>query len=282
MVCLHGAPGSHRDFRHFLAAFDDQNLRILALDLPGYGQTSIKATKSATGPALADCVVEFLDAMDLRNNVILVGHSFGGLLAMEVAAKEADRSRIAGLVLLCSAGLRPHRSLRPFRGLQLLTYLIEHPWTRPVFLPFTRFLYVRLFGFPSRTSLTDVLHAQLWIAHTNFDRIGRELIPKLQKYPLLGAYTKNDPLVETSVSKELYDQFPEQRKRILEFETGRHNIQKAKAPELAQWIPSTENPLTSRAGIPAARARVTNSWLCSVQSPRWVSIISFTDRGSSP
>lgn len=72
----------------------------LVPDLPGYGRSP--AWDQALGiPALADVVLEILDALGLER-VVLVGNSMGGPVSLEVAHKAPER--VGGIVLASPAG----------------------------------------------------------------------------------------------------------------------------------------------------------------------------------
>ncbi|TIC80819.1 alpha/beta hydrolase [Nocardioides sp. GY 10127] len=88
VVALHGWARNRADWAPVL---DDTD--ALALDLPGHGATP--EPESAWGSAeYADWVIEILSTLD---RPVLAGHSFGGRVAVQVAAKRPDLVR--GLVL---------------------------------------------------------------------------------------------------------------------------------------------------------------------------------------
>lgn len=93
LVFLHGIGGNQ-------SAFDDQlrttggDWRAVAWDMPGYGASP--ALPEMTFPALADSLAGLLDHLDVERAVV-VGHSMGGMVAQELAARHP--SRLAGLVL---------------------------------------------------------------------------------------------------------------------------------------------------------------------------------------
>ena len=74
------------------------NHSIYAVDLPGHGRSPAPAL--ATIEAMADCLEAFLDAQAL-DRVIPVGHSMGGLIALELARRA--NPRLLGQVIVASS-----------------------------------------------------------------------------------------------------------------------------------------------------------------------------------
>ncbi len=116
VLALHGWRRDHRDFD---AVFAPAGIDAIALDLPGFG--SAAAPEAVWGsPEYAEAVAAVLDEMQPR--VVVLGHSFGGRVAVHLAANHPDR--IAGLVLSGTplhrppgARSRPRLRFRMARGL---------------------------------------------------------------------------------------------------------------------------------------------------------------------
>lgn len=103
LVFLHGLGGSQTTWQVVLPDLVAQH-RVVALDLPGHG-LSDKPSPEETDYSLnglAQAITEALDALDLPP-VVLIGHSLGGAVAMQVALQHPER--ISRLVLVDSAGL---------------------------------------------------------------------------------------------------------------------------------------------------------------------------------
>ncbi|MCE2528285.1 MAG: alpha/beta hydrolase [Acidimicrobiia bacterium] len=104
VVALHGWGRDRRDFRRVLEGLD-----AMAIDLPGFGATPPPA--GAAGAAgYARMVASWLE--QLPGPQILVGHSFGGRVAVVLAATRPEL--VAGLVLVGVPLL--HRLDRTARG----------------------------------------------------------------------------------------------------------------------------------------------------------------------
>jgi pimeloyl-ACP methyl ester carboxylesterase len=76
---------------------------VLALSLPGHGESGPAAGAHAPGADLAPFVAAFLSAVGVEAPIDLVGHAAGGVIALRLAL--ADPSRIRTLTLVDSAGL---------------------------------------------------------------------------------------------------------------------------------------------------------------------------------
>lgn len=94
LLFLHGTGCDASDWRVVIKELP-QNRRCIALDFRGHGQSSVPIQAFSLSD-LADDVLHLIDDLRLQE-VVIVGHSLGGMVAMEVAQHS---SRVAGLVLL--------------------------------------------------------------------------------------------------------------------------------------------------------------------------------------
>ena len=97
VVLLHGQPGTGADWQQ-VADRLPPGLGVIAPDRPGYGASRQPAGGFDAG---ARAVLAELDARGI-DRAVLVGHSYGGGVALATARLAADR--VAGLVLLASIG----------------------------------------------------------------------------------------------------------------------------------------------------------------------------------
>jgi len=103
LFCLHGDPGSSRDFATLLAEIADVR-SVYAPDLPGCGESdpSPDGTVSEAASAVADL------ANDLRlRQIDLLGVSTGAAVALELAALKPELVRRLVLVGIPKADLPP-------------------------------------------------------------------------------------------------------------------------------------------------------------------------------
>jgi 3-oxoadipate enol-lactonase len=97
VVLLHGQPGSAADWQQ-VADRLPRTLGVVALDRPGYGASRQAADGFAVN---ARAVVAELDARGI-GRAVLVGHSYGGGVALAAAGLAPER--VEALVLLASVG----------------------------------------------------------------------------------------------------------------------------------------------------------------------------------
>jgi pimeloyl-ACP methyl ester carboxylesterase len=97
VVLLHGQPGSRADWQQVTAQLP-ATLHAIAVDRPGYGSSPLPAGGFADG---ARAVLDDLDARGIRR-AVLVGHSYGGGVALSAAVLAPDR--VEAVVLLAGVG----------------------------------------------------------------------------------------------------------------------------------------------------------------------------------
>jgi pimeloyl-ACP methyl ester carboxylesterase len=106
IVLLHGWGGESRSF-HPLQQALAPSFRTLAPDLPGFGRSALPPTTWGVDD-YADHLTTWLDDLSIERTS-LIGHSFGGRVAIVLAATRPDR--VDKLVLTASAGILPRRTL---------------------------------------------------------------------------------------------------------------------------------------------------------------------------
>jgi pimeloyl-ACP methyl ester carboxylesterase len=99
LLCLHGLGGTKASFLPTVAGLAD-SYRVVAMDLPGFGESSKPIAAPYDASWFARAAFETLDALGVER-VHLVGNSMGGRVAIEAGLM--DRERVAGLVLLSPA-----------------------------------------------------------------------------------------------------------------------------------------------------------------------------------
>jgi pimeloyl-ACP methyl ester carboxylesterase len=119
ILFLHGWQDSLHSFDLLTQHFRGESVRLVRLDLPGFGQSE----SPKTDWSLSDYIVfvgSFIGKLNLTPDV-LVGHSFGGRIAIRgVASKELSTDK---LILISSAGIARKFSFRNL-AINLLTKIL--------------------------------------------------------------------------------------------------------------------------------------------------------------
>ena len=88
VLFIHGNSFSRGVFRHQMQGGLADHYRLLALDLPGHGESAdaVDPLRTYTRPGLADAVIETLGELDVSEAVV-IGWSLGGHVGMEMMSR---------------------------------------------------------------------------------------------------------------------------------------------------------------------------------------------------
>jgi len=147
IVLIHGASANLESMRRPLGEALARCHRVILFDRPGHGWSSRTSLQDSTPAIQADMIAEALAKMGI-DQVIMVGHSWGGALVVAFAIRHPDRA--TGLVMLApvthpwSTGVAWYHNVAatPLIG-PLFAYTVELPvalamlkrGARGVFLP---------------------------------------------------------------------------------------------------------------------------------------------------
>ncbi len=92
IICLHGIGGHGDSFRHQLNGLAGH--RVIAWNMPGYGQSVPRPLSFAL---LSDALSDFMAALGF-DSAHLLGHSIGGMVAIEHALKRPEQVRSLALI----------------------------------------------------------------------------------------------------------------------------------------------------------------------------------------
>ena len=102
VVLLHGWALAHHTYRDVIASIAQQGCRVIAPAMPGFGGTHEIPERDFSIAGYARWVADLLDALEVTEPVVVVGHSFGGGVAIRLAHDHSDRVR--SMVLVNSVG----------------------------------------------------------------------------------------------------------------------------------------------------------------------------------
>jgi pimeloyl-ACP methyl ester carboxylesterase len=101
-VFIHGVLNDHSVWILQTRYMAHHGWNVLAIDLPGHCKS--QGTPPQSVEEAADTVIALLDAMKIEK-AALIGHSFGSLIALEAAARDAQAhpGRVSHLVMVGTA-----------------------------------------------------------------------------------------------------------------------------------------------------------------------------------
>ena len=95
MLLIHGYTDTSRSFENLMVELleKDPNLRLIAPDLRGHGESSMPTPSNSNSFEVSDFAADLLDFMRLKNitKVDLVGHSMGSVIAQEIALEHPSK-----------------------------------------------------------------------------------------------------------------------------------------------------------------------------------------------
>jgi pimeloyl-ACP methyl ester carboxylesterase len=129
LIAIHGLGATKVSFLTSVAALATR-FRVIAIDLPGFGDSDKPLGASYDARFFARAVVALLDALEL-DRAHLIGNSLGGRVALEVGLSHPDR--VERLALLCpSLAWRRQRTWAPVVRMMRPKLGLVHAAPRPL------------------------------------------------------------------------------------------------------------------------------------------------------
>ena len=100
ILCIHGLGGTKASFMPTVRGLADRH-RVIAADLPGFGESDKPITAPYDAPYFARTIVDLMEELEIER-AHLVGNSMGGRVAIEVGLTAPDR---VGNIVLASPAL---------------------------------------------------------------------------------------------------------------------------------------------------------------------------------
>ncbi|MCX6789708.1 MAG: alpha/beta hydrolase [Candidatus Gribaldobacteria bacterium] len=107
LIILHGWQSSKEKWQKVKELLEGPDLKVVALDLPGF-----KPENQLSRPWNLNDYVAWLENLltAYREPVYLLGHSFGGRIAIKLAAKNPEK--LKGLILVAAAGIKRKKTIK--------------------------------------------------------------------------------------------------------------------------------------------------------------------------
>lgn len=185
VIFLHGWGADCKSFMFLQNELTGFRLHFANLD--GFGGTPSPQDETISG--YSERLKQYIQQNGLKN-VVLVGHSFGGRVAIEYAAKNS----LLGLVLVDSAGVKPHFSLK--KQLKIWRYKLTKKLVSAKIMPTHK---LNKFGSPDYIN-SDSQMKKVLICCVNYDMT--PLLKDIQA-PTLIIWGKNDKETPIYMAKTL-------------------------------------------------------------------------------
>ena len=104
-IYIHGLDSSKETWSGVLNHLTTSGYPAIAVDLRGHGESPVGNLKEFSSTTLSNDIIDIIDDMNLDRPVIIVGHSMGGRIVIDLLASEAEsvrsgnRRRIAAAVI---------------------------------------------------------------------------------------------------------------------------------------------------------------------------------------
>lgn len=115
VLMLHGWGLAQHTYRDVVKTIAEQGCRVIAPAMPGFGGTAELPGAAFSLGGYARWVASFLTALEIDEPVVLIGHSFGGGVAVQVAHDAP--ARVRSLVLVNSIGGSSWRKGKTLRSI---------------------------------------------------------------------------------------------------------------------------------------------------------------------
>ncbi|KAI6209429.1 hypothetical protein M3Y96_00220600 [Aphelenchoides besseyi] len=256
VVAMHGAPGSHKDFKYISPLLIEQNIRFIGINFPD--DQNLRDDNDER----VQLVSSIVEALDLKENIIFVGHSRGSENALKMGALNSDKTK--GVVLINPIGFLPHKGIEPYFLVCLMGWIWKYfPGAQYVLNPFLFWFYNRIgLRTPNGHCAGVCLHLMF---HADFAG-QKEFVSRLNDTNVrtLICYSGKDFLVQPKISRQFSSMFRDNREVVYStaeedseieeeiqkavesgkknvsvmFEKDGHFLQKTRAAFLAQMIHS--------------------------------------------
>jgi pimeloyl-ACP methyl ester carboxylesterase len=248
ILAMHGLGGTKGSFLPTVAALADRDrFRVIAVDLPGFGDSDKPLGAAYDAHYFAQVAVDLLDALGLER-AHLIGNSLGGRVALEIALRHPDRVGRLALLAPSLAWRRPRPGLSLVRLTRPELGLVQLAPRRAVRAVVHRLIpgadegwtavgvdeFLRVYLTPSGRAAFYAAARQIYIDKPHGEEGFWTRLPALETDALF-VWGRRDRLVPIAFARHIADALP--RARHLELDCGH--------------VPQVESPKQTHAAIDA-------------------------------
>lgn len=208
VVFLHGWRSNSRIWEPIYQNLQGRGFALYGLDLPGFGG-SAAPTDPWTLRNYAALVSRFIERLELKN-VCLVGHSFGGRVAVKTAAESPQV--LEKLVLVDSGGFRPHVVRRGI--VMFLAKFLKPAFALPLLRRLRPFVY-HILGADDYLATPELKSTFLNVINENVENVAAQV-----SQPTLIVWGEKDEETPLSFAQALHQKIPHSNIQI--FATAGH------------------------------------------------------------
>lgn len=226
ILLLHGWGSSHKSWEEVRKILGDKGIDVIIPDMPGFGDNP-PPDKPWHGEDYENWVLNYIEENKLKKPIILIGHSFGGGLAMKISIKHPEL--VKKLVLISAARMYAKK-----RALKHIVYKLAKIGKKFNFLPFYELMRKVVYKFLVRS--TDYTNATGTMKKTFVNIIKEDVTPVVHeiKAPTLIIWGDKDVATPPEHAYFLKKKINDSEIKIIK--GGRHAINLQRPKELAEII----------------------------------------------
>ncbi len=211
IIILHGWQSSKEKWQKIKELLENRGLKVITLDLPGFkAETKLKKVWNL------DDYLNWVDSFieNCRETPFLLGHSFGGRIALKYSFKKP--SKVKGLFLVSSAGIRPPKKI-VYRVFEKGAWLIRKLKIEEIPLIKNIWFLARKFFYYFILRRKDYFKTSGFLKATIKNIIKEDLSPILGeiKVPVYIIWGKNDLITPLSDAYLMNEKIKHSRLKIL-------------------------------------------------------------------
>lgn len=253
LVMLHGAGPYGRMYEAFATALADAGIATFIIDQRGFGDTAgPRGHCSRFSVYLDDCALA-LSAAGARwpdAKISLLGHAFGGLVALRYCLDRAGRRGLAPQRLILLAPWIRARQALPWRTFvegalrSVLNPTVSYPVPVTVFETGDPYNPAALYDFDVDPKLVRTVTAR-WLVVTGKARLGIVRQVRALKLPVLQIEGTHDTLVDADANRQLFAAIGSFGKKLVVLHGAHHEL------ELQRDLEPVVTPIAEFLGAPA-------------------------------